>query len=73
MRMGIIFYEHPMDISPMTTFREHAEAYQHSLDLAADDSVAEGIRQGLQDLRAGRSRPALAVFDDIRADYGIAR
>nr|WP_294550951.1 type II toxin-antitoxin system Phd/YefM family antitoxin [uncultured Rhodopila sp.] len=52
---------------------QDAQAYQHLLDLAAEASAAEGIRQGLEDLRIGRVRPAGAVFDDIRADDGIPR
>jgi prevent-host-death family protein len=52
---------------------QDAEAYQHLLDLAAEANAAEGIRQGLEDLRNGRTRPAGAVFDEIRADYGIPR
>ena len=52
---------------------QDAEAYQHLLDLAAEASVAEGIRQGLEDLRAGRTRPASAVFNEIRTDYGVPR
>ncbi len=52
---------------------QDAEAYQQLLDLAAEASAAEGIRQGLEDLRNGRSRPARAVFDEIRAEHGIPR
>jgi PHD/YefM family antitoxin component YafN of YafNO toxin-antitoxin module len=52
---------------------QDAEAYQHLLDLAAQASAAEGIRQGLEDLRTGRTKPAEAVFDEIRTDYGISR
>jgi prevent-host-death family protein len=52
---------------------QDAEAYQHLLDLAAEASAAEGIRQGLEDLRNGRTRPTRAVFDEIRSRYGIPR
>ena len=52
---------------------QDAESYQHLLDLAADARVAEGIRQGLEDIRNGRSRPAREVFDEIRAEYDIPR
>jgi prevent-host-death family protein len=52
---------------------QDAEAYQHLLDLAAEASAAEGIRQGLADLRTGRTRPAGMVFDEIRADHDIPR
>ncbi len=49
------------------------EAYQRLLDLAAEASAIEGIRQGLEDLKNGRTRPALDVFDELRAEYGIPR
>jgi prevent-host-death family protein len=52
---------------------QDAEAYQRLLDLAAEASVAEGIRQGLEDLANGRVRPAQDVFDEIRAEYDIPR
>jgi prevent-host-death family protein len=52
---------------------QDAEAYQHLLDLAVEANAAEGIRQGLDDLGNGRTQPAGAVFDEIRADYGIPR
>jgi prevent-host-death family protein len=50
---------------------QDAEAYQHLLDLAAEANAAEGIRQGIEDLRTGRTRPAATVFDEIRAGYGM--
>ena len=52
---------------------QDAEAYQRLLDLAADASAAEGIRQGLEDIANGRTRPAQDVFDEIRAEYDIPR
>lgn len=52
---------------------QDAEAYQRLLDLAAEASAAEGVRQGLEDSRTGRTRAAAAVFDDVRGDYGIPR
>jgi len=50
-----------------------AEAYQRLLDVVADASAEEGIRQGLDDLADGRTRSAAEVFDEIRAAYGIPR
>jgi prevent-host-death family protein len=47
---------------------QDAEAYQHLLDLAA-----EGIRQGLEDLKRGQTRPASEVFDELRGKRGISR
>jgi PHD/YefM family antitoxin component YafN of YafNO toxin-antitoxin module len=52
---------------------QDAEAYQHLLDLAGEAHAAEGIRQGLEDLRNGRTRRGGVVFDEIRADHGIQR
>ena len=47
---------------------QDASAYQRLLDLAAEASVVEGIRQGREDLAAGRTRPARAVFGALRAE-----
>lgn len=52
---------------------QDATAYQRLLDLAAAANAAEGIRQGLEDLGKGRTRAALAVLDEIRAEHGIPR
>lgn len=52
---------------------QDAEAYQRLLDLAAEASAAEGIRQGLEDAGAGRSLAARQVFDEIRGAHGIPR
>ncbi len=52
---------------------QDAEAYQHLLDIAARADSREGIRQGLEDKKKGRARPAREVFDEIRAEYGIPR
>ncbi len=52
---------------------QDAEAYQRLLDLAAEASAAEGIRQGLEDMAAGRTRPAREVLDEIRAEHNIPR
>ena len=52
---------------------QDAEAYQHLLDLAAEANAGEGIRQGLEDLRGERTRPARAVFDALHDEYGLSR
>jgi len=52
---------------------QDAEAYQRLLDIAAEASAAEGIRQGLEDMENGRTRPAREVFEEMRAEYGIPR
>jgi prevent-host-death family protein len=52
---------------------QDAEAYQRLLDLAARADGEEGIRQGLDDVAQGRTRPAREVFDEIRRKHGIPR
>jgi prevent-host-death family protein len=52
---------------------QDAEAYQHLLDVAASANAEEGIRQGLDDVAHGRTRPAKEVFDEIRRKHGIPR
>jgi prevent-host-death family protein len=52
---------------------QDAEAYQRLLDLAARADAEEGIRQGLDDVAQGRTRPARQVFDEIRRKNGIPR
>jgi prevent-host-death family protein len=52
---------------------QDAEAYQRLLDIASSAQAEEGIRQGLDDVAQGRTRPAKAVFDEIRHRHGIPR
>ena len=52
---------------------QDAEAYQRLLDVAASADAEEGIRQGLDDVAHGRTRPARDVFDEIRRKHGIPR
>jgi prevent-host-death family protein len=51
---------------------QDAEAYQRLLDIAARADSEEGIRQGLDDVTHGRTRPGKEVFDDIRRKHGIS-
>jgi prevent-host-death family protein len=51
---------------------QDAEAYQRLLDIAARADSEEGIRQGLDDVAHGRTRPTKEVFDDIRRKHGIS-
>jgi len=37
-----------------------------------DARVLAGIRQGLEEMRAGEGRPAEEVFDEIRREFGLA-
>jgi len=52
---------------------QDAEAYQRLLDIAARSDAEEGIRQGLDDVAHGRTRPAKEVFDQIRRKHAVPR
>ncbi len=52
---------------------QDAESYQRLLDLVARADVNHAIRQGLDDVAHGRTRPAEEVFNDIRRQHGIPR
>ncbi len=49
----------------------HPDEYERLLDLAAYASAEEGIRQGLADIAAGRTRPAREFFAEMREKYNI--
>ena len=42
-------------------------------DLAAGASAIEGMRQELEDLAKRRTKPARAVFNELRTEYRIPR
>jgi PHD/YefM family antitoxin component YafN of YafNO toxin-antitoxin module len=42
---------------------QDAEAYQHSLDIAAHADAEEGIRQGFENAKEGKLRSAREFFD----------
>lgn len=50
---------------------QDAKAYQRLLDIAARADAREGIRQGLEDARRGRARPAREFFAEFEATHGI--
>ncbi len=52
---------------------QDAEAYQQLLDTAARADVYEAVRQGLDDVAHGRTRPAREVFNNLRRRHGIPR
>ena len=52
---------------------QDAAAYQRLLDIAALADAEEGIRQGLDDVVQGRTRPAREAFDEIRRKHEIPR
>lgn len=51
---------------------QDAEAYQQLLDLAAQASAEEGIRQGREDVAKGRTMPARAALKAFRREHGIS-
>jgi prevent-host-death family protein len=52
---------------------QDAESYQRLLDIAARADVYEAIRQGFEDIHAGRTAPAKEVFEAIRKRHDIPR
>jgi len=57
---------------PEAVLQDPAE-YQRLLNIAAEADAEEGLRQGLADIAAGRTRPAREVFAELREEYGIRR
>jgi len=49
------------------------EADQRLLDIVAQADAREGIRQGLEDARKGRTRPAKQFFREFETQHGISR
>jgi prevent-host-death family protein len=56
-----------------TAVVQDAESYQRLLDLAARASAEEGIRQGIEDARKRKMRPAEEFFDEFEAEHGVPR
>jgi prevent-host-death family protein len=52
---------------------QDAEAYQRLLDIAAGADEEEAVRQGLEDVKKGRTRPAREFFAEFEAKHGIRR
>ena len=52
---------------------QDAGAYQRLLDIAALADSEEGIRQGKEDAKQGKLRPAGEFFEDFEAANGIPR
>jgi prevent-host-death family protein len=52
---------------------QDAEAYQRLLDIAAQAQAEEGIRQGLEDAREGKVRPATEFFEEFETRHGLSR
>lgn len=56
---------------PTRLVATRTEADQRLLDIAARADATEGIRQGLEDARAGRGRPIREFLKEFRAKHGI--
>lgn len=52
---------------------QDAKAYQRLLDIAARADAQEGVRQGLEDMKHGRTRPARQFFHEFEADHDLSR
>ncbi len=52
---------------------QDAEAYQRLLDIAAQAEAEEGIRQGLEDAKEGKTRPVREFFAESESVRGISR
>ena len=52
---------------------QDAEACQRLLDIAAQADAGEGIRQGLEDIREGRLRPAREFFEEFETRHVTPR
>ena len=52
---------------------QDAEAYQRLLDIAAGADPREGIRQGLEQARKGKTRPVEEFFKEFEAKHGLQR
>jgi hypothetical protein len=53
--------------------KQGAESHQRLLDTAARADVCEAIRQGLDDIAHGRTRPARQVLDEFRQRHRMQR
>jgi prevent-host-death family protein len=51
---------------------QDAASYQKLLDLAEDARVVEGIRQGLEDMKVGRTISLDAFKEHARKEHGIS-
>ncbi|MBS1807521.1 MAG: type II toxin-antitoxin system Phd/YefM family antitoxin [Acidobacteria bacterium] len=50
---------------------QDAESYQKLLDSLDRAETLEAIRQGLEDIKAGRTRPVKEFLDDVRKEFGF--
>ena len=51
---------------------QDAESYQHLLDIAARADAREGIRQGLEEAKAGKGQDAEGFFTHFEAIHDLS-
>ncbi len=51
---------------------QDADSYQKLLDALDQVETIRGIVRGLEDVKAGRSKPAKQFFEDMRKKFNIA-
>jgi len=51
---------------------QDAEAYQRLLDIAAEADAREGIRQGMEDAKKGKTRSAREFFAEFENSHGLS-
>jgi len=61
-----------VDGKPAAILQDPAE-HQSLLDIADEADAREGIRRGLADIAAGRTRPAREVLTELDKEYHIPR
>jgi predicted transcriptional regulator len=52
---------------------QDVKSYKKLLDAIDRAEAIEGIRRGLEDVKAGRTRPAKEVHNELLKKYGISR
>lgn len=50
---------------------QDAESYQRLLDAVDRAQAVEGVLRGLENVRAGQTKPAKQFFDDMRKKFDI--
>ena len=51
---------------------QDASAYQKLLEQVKRQQILDGIRQGLDEMKAGKGRPAADVLADIARDFDLS-
>jgi hypothetical protein len=68
--LGFEYLPEALDENDIETITAAVRLLQEQ-EQTEDARVVEGIRQGLDDMRAGRGRPAREVFADIRREFSL--